>query len=467
MDRVEDMDRFDFDFFVIGAGSGGVRAARLAAEGGARVAVAEEDKVGGTCVLRGCVPKKLFVTASHYAEAFEDSAGFGWTNEGLRFDWPTLRDNVRDDVDWLSGIYIRNLNKAGVRIINSRAVLEDQHRVRLIDEDRTVTAKTILVATGGRPSHNISIPGIEHAITSNEMFSLDRLPKHLLIIGGGYIAVEFAGVFNGFGVETEVLYRGTDILRGFDIDIRKHVHAGMKGRGVKVTCGDTIVSIDKRGSGLVAMTHSGKRIETDHVLLAIGRRPNTENLGLDAAGVSVDDAGAIIVDEFLRTSVENIYAVGDVTNRVLLTPVAIREAAAVVDTVFGSKPTKIDYDDIPTAVFSQPEIGTVGLSEEEARLHCSAVDIYRASVKPLPNRIAGRDERVLMKLVVDGDSDRVLGCHIVGPHAGELAQLLGIAVKMRATKADFDATMAVHPTMSEEIVTIKEPVERYRSEAAQ
>lgn len=461
------MNQFDFDFFVIGAGSGGVRAARLAAEAGARAAVAEEDKVGGTCVLRGCVPKKLFVTASQFGEGFEDAVGFGWTHEGLNFDWPTLRDNVLNDVDWLSSIYIRNLNNAGVNVIHSRAVLKDRHHVYLVDEDRTVTAKTILIATGGRPSRELSIPGIEHAIISDDMFNLERLPQHLLIIGGGYIAVEFAGVFNGFGVKTDLLYRGSDILRGFDIDIRKHVHAGMKDRGVDVTCMDTIVSIDKTETGLLATTHTGRKIETDHVLLAIGRHPNTENLGLDTAGVRVDDAGAIIVDEYLRTNVDNIFAVGDVTNRFQLTPVAIREGAAVVSTVFEGKPTSIDYDDIPTAVFSQPEVGTVGLSEEEARLHFSAIDIYRTSVTPLPNRIAGRKERVLMKLVVDGESDRVLGCHIVGPHAGEMIQLLGIAIKMKATKADFDATIAVHPTMSEEIVTIKEPVERYRDEAAQ
>lgn len=461
------MDQFDFDLFVIGAGSGGVRAARLAAEGGARVAVAEEDKVGGTCVIRGCVPKKLFVTASHFAEAFEDSVGFGWTTEGLRFDWPTLRDNVKGDVDWLSGIYIRNLEKAGATIIRSRAVLEGRNTVRLVDEDRTVTAATILIATGGRPSCDILIPGIEYAVTSNEMFDLERLPEKLLIIGGGYIAVEFAGAFNGLGVDTTVLYRGSEILRGFDSDIGRTVHAGMQERGITVTCGDTLAKIEKTDKGFLATTTNGERIETDLVLLAIGRLPNTDNLGLEAAGVTVDDAGAIVVDEYLRTSVDNIFAVGDVTNRFLLTPVAIREGSAVVKTVFAGRPTKIDYDDIATAVFSQPEVGTVGMSQEEAMGIFPAVDIYRVNVKPLPNRIAGRDERMLIKLVVDAESDRVVGCHIVGPQAGEMTQLLGIAVKMRATKADFDATMAVHPTMAEEIVTISMAPERLRREAAE
>jgi glutathione reductase (NADPH) len=461
------MSDFDYDFFVIGAGSGGVRGARLAAEKGARVAIAEEGKVGGTCVLRGCVPKKLFVTASHFAEAVEDSVGFGWTTDGVRFDWPTLRDNVQDDVDWLSSIYIRNLEKAGVTIIRSRAVLEDRHSVRLLAEHRTVTAATILLATGGRPFRDMTVPGFEHAVTSDEMFHLDRLPERLLILGGGYIAVEFAGVFNGFGVDTTLLYRGEEILRGFDDDIRKAVRAGMEHRGVTIDCGDTIESIEKTGDLLTATTMHGARIDADLILSAIGRQPNTENLDLESAGVDVDGAGAILVDEFLRTSVENIYAVGDVTNRILLTPVAIREAAAVVNTAFGRKPTTVDYADIATAVFSQPEVGTVGLTEAAAKRLFPSVDIYRAHVKPLPNRVAGRDERMLVKLVVETASERVLGCHLVGPHAGEMAQLLGIAVKMGATKSDFDATVAVHPTMAEEIVTLSAPVERYRREAAE
>jgi glutathione reductase (NADPH) len=461
------MSTFDYDFFVIGAGSGGVRAARMAAEMGARVAIAEEDKVGGTCVLRGCVPKKLLVTASHFAESFEDSVGFGWTTEGVSFDWSTLRDNVQNDVEWLSGVYVKNLERAGATIIRSRAVLEDRHRVRLLAEHRTVTAATILLATGGRPFKDVTFPGFEHAVTSDEMFHLDRLPGRLLIVGGGYIAVEFAGMFNGLGVDTTLLYRGEEILRGFDDDIRKAVRVGMEHRGVTVECGDTIASVEKNGKGYVATTMRGQRIEADLILSAIGRQPNTENLDLEAAGVKVDAAGAIVVDELLRTSADNIYAVGDVTNRVLLTPVAIREGAAVVRTAFGGQPTKVDYVDIPTAVFSQPEVGTVGMSEASARRAYPAVDIYRANVKPLPNRVAGRDERMLVKLVVDAASDRVLGGHLVGPQAGEMAQLLGIAVKMGATKADFDATVAVHPTMAEEIVTLSAPVAQHRREAAE
>jgi len=461
------MSEYDYDFFVVGAGSGGVRAARLAAEQGARVAVAEEDKVGGTCVLRGCVPKKLFVTASHFAEAFEDSVGFGWSTEGVRFDWPTLRDNVQNDVDWLSSIYIRNLEKAGATILKSRAVLEDKHSLRLLGEDRTVTAEPILIATGGRPSRDLTVPGCEHAVTSDDMFHLERLPKRMLIVGGGYIAVEFAGVMNGLGVDTSLLYRGEEILRGFDEDIRKAVRAGMERRGVAVTCGDTIEAIEQDGDSFLATTKGGACIAADVILSAIGRQPNTENLGLAAAGVEVDGVGAIVVDQYFRTTAENIYAVGDVTNRVLLTPVAIREGAAVVNTVFRGKPTTVDYTDIPTAIFSQPEAGTVGMTEAAAKRLYPAVDIFSANVKPLPNRVAGRDERMLIKLVVDAATDRVVGCHLVGPHAGEMAQVLGIAVKMGATKAEFDATVAVHPTMAEEIVTLSSPSEQHRRAAAE
>lgn len=461
------MSKFDYDFFVIGAGSGGVRAARLAAQKGVRVAVAEENKVGGTCVMRGCVPKKLFVTASLFAEALEDSVGFGWSTAGVRFDWPTLRDNVQNDVNWLSTIYIRNLEKAGADIIHSRAVFEDRHSIRLLSEHRTVTAATILIATGGRPFKDLSVPGIENVVTSDDMFHLDRLPKRLLIIGGGYIAVEFAGVMNGLGVDTALLYRGEEILRGFDDDIRKAVRAGMERRGITVVCGDNAATIEKDGDRLVTTTIAGTRLETDLILSAIGRQPNTGHLDLELAGVEVDGAGAIIVDEFMRTSADNIYAVGDVTNRILLTPIAIREGAAVVDTVFNGRPTSVDYTDIPTAVFSQPEVGTVGLTEAAAKRIFPAVDIYRTTVKPLPNRVAGREEHALVKLIVDAASDRVVGCHLVGPHSGEMAQLLGITVKVGATKADFDATVAVHPTMAEEIVTLSSPTEQYRREAAE
>jgi glutathione reductase (NADPH) len=453
---------YDYDLFVIGAGSGGVRAARIAAELGARVAIAEEDQVGGTCVLRGCVPKKLFVHGSHFAEAAEDAVGFGWTIDGLRFDWPTLRDNVRADVEWLSGIYIRNLERSGAELIRSRAVLEDRHTVRLLADGRTVTAEYILIATGGWPTRGSDIPGLEHAVTSNEMFHLERLPKRLLVVGGGYIAVEFAGVFNGFGTETTVLYRGREILGRFDGDVRHAVHAGMEHRGVTIVCGDMITAIEKTGEGLVGVTMHGRRIEADTILLAMGRTPNTEGLGLDAAGVALGKKGEIVVDDYSRSSVDTIYAVGDVTDRKNLTPVAIREGHAVADNLFGGKSIRVDYDCIPTAVFSQPEAGTVGLTEEEAVARYPAVDIYRSTFKPLHSRVAGRDERMMVKLVVDADTDRVLGFHAVGHGAGEMAQLVGIAVRMRATKADFDATMAVHPTQSEEIVTMRKPVERHR-----
>lgn len=460
------MSGYDYDLFVIGAGSGGVRAARIAAELGARVAIAEEDKVGGTCVLRGCVPKKLLVHSSHFVEAVEDSVGFGWTVEGLRFDWPTLRDNVQADVNWLSGIYIRNLDRSGAKLIRSRAVIEDRHRIRLLAENRTVTTRYILVATGGWPVRGTAIPGLEHAVTSNEMFVLERLPKRLLVVGGGYIAVEFAGVFNGFGTETTVLYRGKEILSRFDGDIRHMVHAGMEKRGVKVICGDMITAIEKTETGFAGLTLNERRIEADTILLAMGRAPNTAGIGLEEAGVALGKLGEIVVDEFSRSSVDNIYAVGDVTDRKNLTPVAIREGHAVAENLFGGRSIKLDYDCIPTAVFSQPEAGTVGLTEEDAIARYPAVDIYRSTFKPLHHRVAGRDERMMVKLVVDADTDRVLGFHAVGHGAGEMAQLVGVAVKMKATKADFDATMAVHPTQSEEIVTMRIPAERHRRDPA-
>ncbi len=462
------MADYDYDLFVIGAGSGGVRAARLAAsEHGARVMIAEADRIGGTCVIRGCVPKKLFVHASHFAEAFEDAIGFGWTTEKVSFDWPTLRDNVAADVSWLSSMYVRNLEKAGVEIVASRAVLDDPHTVRLVGEDRTVTAKTILIATGGHPTVDTSVPGVEHTLVSDAMFGLETLPKRLLIIGGGYIACEFAGIVAGLGVQTTLLYRGDEILRHFDGDIRKTVHAGLERHGVDIVTGDVAVRFDKDGKGITTTTRCGATLVTDQVLCAIGRTPNSRGLGLEAIGVRISEDDAIMVDEMSKTSLDNIYAVGDVTNRVALTPVAIREGAAFVKTVFAGRPTKVDYDFIPTAVFTQPEVGTVGLSEEAAKEELVAVDIYRTTFKPLPNRVAGRDERMMIKLVVDGTTDRVVGCHFVGPSAAELVQAVAIAVKMGATKADFDATVALHPTIGEEIVTLGAPAERYRRAAAE
>ena len=458
---------FDYDLFVIGAGSAGVRAARRAAELGKRVAVAEADRVGGTCVLRGCVPKKLFVHAAHYAEAFEDSVGFGWRADGLHFDWPTLVTNVQGDVAWLSGVYIRNLEKAGAEIIHSRATLTDAHTIELVGENRSVTAATILIATGGEPRRDLGIPGNELAITSDEFFHLPRLPKRVVLVGGGYVAIEIASVFTALGSETTIVHRGGEILRGFDAEVRQALHAGMERRGVTILTGEEPAEIRKSGDGLAVVTRLGTEVMADTVLLAVGRNPNTRGLGLEAVGVKCDKAGAIVVDAYSQTSVDNIYAVGDVTNRLQFTPIAIREGAAFVQTVFGGEPTAVDYDNVPVAVFGTPEVGSVGYTEEAARAEFATLDIYRSNFKPLPNRVAGRDERMLIKLIVDGDSDRVLGCHIVGPNAGELVQMVAIAIRMGATKADFDATTALHPTLAEEIVTMGKPSERIRREAAE
>ncbi len=433
---------------------------------GARVGIAEDDKVGGTCVIRGCVPKKLFVHAAHFADELEDSIGFGWTTTGVKFDWPTLRDNVTADTDWLSGIYIRNLERSGAELIHSRAVLEDAHTVRLLGENRSVTARYILIATGSRPIVDRTIPGYEHAIVSDDVFHLERLPRRMVIVGGGYVALEFAAIFNAFAVETTVVHRGADILRGFDADIRKAVHAALQHRGVEVACGDTIARIERGEAGLRATTHRGREFEADQVLFAIGRVSNTVGLGLENAGVATGADGRVEVDRFSRSSVENIYAVGDVTNRVQLTPVAIREGEAVADTLFGGRPTAVDHANIPTAVFTEPEVGTVGLTEEAAKAAHDAVDIYKANFKPLHHRVAGRDERMLLKLVVDGNTDRVLGFHGVGVGTAEMAQLVAVALKMGATKADFDSTIALHPTQSEELVTMRSPVERYRAPVA-
>jgi glutathione reductase (NADPH) len=421
-------------------------------------------------VLRGCVPKKLFVNAARYADAFEDSVGFGWRVDNLSFDWPTLADNVEADVTWLSGIYIRNLEKAGAEIVHGHARLKDAHTVA-VDGDRELTAAWILIATGGHPRRDMgegaSVPGLSHAITSNEFFHLPRLPKRVLIVGGGYVAVEIASIFAGLAVEVTLLHRSADILRGFDVEMRRALRAGLEARGVGFRTGDQLAAIEKTGTGLTATTRAGVVFKVDEVLLAVGRDPNTSGLGLEALGVKLDAAGAIAVDSYSRSSVANIYAIGDVTNRLQFTPVAIREGAAFVETVFGNNPTAVDYENVPVAVFGTPELGSVGLTEEAARRLYPALDIYRSVFKPLQNRVAGRDERMTIKLIVDGDTDRVLGCHIVGPNAGELVQLVAIAVRLRATKADFDATMALHPTLAEEIVTMGVPAERVRREAAE
>jgi glutathione reductase (NADPH) len=454
------MSATEVDLFVIGAGSGGVRAARIAAGYGAKVAIAEEYRVGGTCVIRGCVPKKLLVYASRFSHEFEDAAGFGWTVPDTTFDWRTLIANKDREIDRLEVAYRRNLEKAGVTIFNDRAVIEDAHTVSIPNTGAHFRAGHILIATGGAPFPGASIPGIEHAISSNEAFHLPSLPRRVLVQGGGYIAVEFACIFAGLGSEVTVVYRGENVLRGFDDDIRTHLRAEMERRGITFHCSRVVSRIEKGAHGYAVSLDDANGqaigVETDLVMFAIGRRPNTANLGLERVGVATSPVGAVIVDEFSRTNVPNIYAVGDVTNRVNLTPVAIREGHAFADTVFGNKPTRVDHADVPTAVFSEPELGVIGLTETQAVEKFDRVFVYQTSFRPMKATLSGRDTRVLMKLVVDGATDRVVGCHIAGPDAGELIQAIGIAVKMKATKADFDATLAVHPTMAEELVTMRE-----------
>ena len=450
------MTHFDYDLFVIGAGSGGVRAARIAASHGAKVAIAEEYRFGGTCVIRGCVPKKLLVYASRFRDEFEDAAGFGWTVGEQRFDWATLIANKDAEIARLEGIYKRNLDRAGVTIFESRAVLEGPHIVRLVKLHKTVRAKTILVATGGWPNVDPELEGCEHAITSNEAFHLKTLPKRVIVAGGGYIAVEFAGIFAGLGAETTLIYRGPKILRGFDEDVRDSLMEELPRRGIRIVTEKVFTRIEKTASGLAVQVTGGEMLEADEVMFAIGRTPNTTGLGLDAAGVELTRTGAIKVDAHSRTNVESIYAVGDVTDRVPLTPVAIREGHAFADSMYGGKPWTTDYEMIPTAVFSTPEVGTVGMTEAEARVAHPEIDIYKARFRPMKGTISGREERMLMKLIVEAKGGRVLGCHIVGPDAGEMVQMAAIAMRMGATKADFDRTMALHPSAAEELVTMRE-----------
>ena len=460
------MAAFDVDLFVIGGGSGGVRAARIAASHGAAVMIAEEYRMGGTCVIRGCVPKKLFVMGSHVHQEIEDAAGFGWTIPTPTFDWPTLIKNKDKEIARLEAAYTTNVEKSGAQIVKTRAVIEDPHTLRLAD-GKTVKARYILIATGGAPNHGADIPGIEHVISSNEAFHLKALPKRIVIQGGGYIALEFAGIFAGFGSDVTVIYRGDNILRGFDEDVRTHVRAEMEKQGITILTGCTVTKIDKHGNDYTSHLSNGSSLASDQVMFAIGRHPNVANLGLKNAGVAINPHnGGIAVDGWSKTSVPNIYAIGDVTHRVNLTPVAIREGHAFADTVFGKRPVQVDHDTIPTAVFSQPEVGTVGLTEAEARARVSHVDVYKATFRPIKATMSGRDTRVLMKLLVDGLTDRVLGCHIVGDSAAEIIQAVAIAVKMKATKADFDATIALHPTAAEELVTMRTPTARHVREAA-
>jgi len=460
------MAGYDYDLFVIGGGSGGVRAARVTAALGKKVAIAEEYRFGGTCVIRGCVPKKLFVYASQFHEHFEDAAGYGWNVGETTFEWRRLIANKDREIARLEGLYQSGVEKNGGETFKSRAVLVDEHTIRIESEDRLVTADQILIATGGRPNPHKGLPGHELCIFSNEAFDLAELPRSIVIAGGGYIAVEFANIFHGLGVETHLVYRGKEILSRFDMDLRRLLHESMAKKGIEIHTETHFERIEKRADGrLDAHLMGGKVLTADQVMLAIGRIPNTENLGLEAAGVATGKLGEIIVDDFSRTSVKNIWAVGDVTNRVQLTPVAIHEAMCFVETAFKGNKTAPDHDCIPTAVFSQPEIGTVGLSEDEAARRFTRLDVYRALFRPMRNTLSGRDERMLMKIVVDGDTNLVLGCHILGPDAGEMAQLLGISLKAGLTKDDFDRTMAVHPTAAEELVTMYAPSYRVKDGA--
>ncbi|MEZ5921457.1 MAG: glutathione-disulfide reductase [Parvularculaceae bacterium] len=450
------MSTYDYDLFTIGAGSGGVRASRLAATYGARVAVAEEYRVGGTCVIRGCVPKKLFVYGSEFGHAFEEAKGYGWNGAKPQFNWETLRDNKDAEIDRLNGLYIRNLKNAGVDIFESRAVLKDAHTVHLVNEGRDVTADKILIATGGAPWVDKSVEGFDLGITSNEAFHLEKFPKHVVIGGGGYIAIEFAFIFRGLGADVCLVYRGEDVLRYFDRDISVAVHREMQRAGIRVITNAVFKKFEDLGGGERRVhLDTGVHIDCDLIFWAVGRKPATEGLGLEKAGVETTRGGAVAVDEWSKTNVENIWAVGDVTDRVQLTPVAIREGAAFAETEFNSTPVKVDYDMIPKAVFSQPPVGSVGYSEGDARKKFGAVDIYKTDFRPMKNTLSGSESRTLMKLVVEQKTDRVLGVHIVGEGAGEMAQCLAIAVKAGLKKKDFDDTIALHPTSAEELVLMR------------
>ncbi|WP_421999873.1 glutathione-disulfide reductase [Reyranella sp.] len=457
---------FDYDLFVIGAGSGGVRASRIAAAHGARVGICEDFRVGGTCVIRGCVPKKLLVYGSKFAHEFEDAAPFGWTVPTPTHSWETLRDNVAKEVDRLNGVYIRLLESAGVKLHLGRGRLMDRHTIAIGEE--TVTAEKILVATGGHPV-SPDVPGKEWAISSNEAFHLAELPKRIALVGGGFIAVEFAGIFNGLGCEVDIVLRRDRVLRGFDEECRTAVNEGLRSSGIRLRTETEIVRIEASGgkAPFQVSTQLGGMFETDLVMYATGRAPNTAGIGLEKVGVQLDKAGAIAVDEWSRTTVPNIWAVGDVTDRINLTPVALMEGHCFADTEFGNRPRKPDHRDVPSAVFSQPELATVGLTEEEARMRLGEVRIFASAFRPMKATISGREQRTFMKLVVEAATDRVVGVHMVGDDAAELIQGLAVAVKAGATKAQFDATVGIHPTAGEEFVTMRtaraEPAPRARA----
>jgi glutathione reductase (NADPH) len=447
---------FDYDLFVIGGGSGGVRAARIASgEWGAKVALAEESRMGGTCVIRGCVPKKLMVFASGYRQKMADAADYGWNVEAGGFDWTLFRDRLHRELDRLEGAYRNTLTKAGVEIVDQRATIADPHTVRLAD-GREVTAKHILVATGGHPTRPES-EGAELGITSNEVFHLDALPKKLLVVGGGYIACEFACIFNGFGTKVTQYVRGAQILRGFDEEARGLLAESMRDKGIDIHQGSTILEMQRQDSGIWVKAATGHEEVFDQVLFATGRAPNTRGLGLEEAGVKIGRRGQVVVDDYSQTSVPSIFAVGDVTDRVNLTPVAIREGHAFADTVFGGRKTPMDHDLVASAVFTQPELGSIGMTEEQAMEGDRTIEVYCASFRPMQSAFIEKSERVLFKLVVDKQTRRVLGCHIVADGAGELIQMVAIAIRMGATKEDFDRTVAVHPTISEELVTMRKP----------
>ncbi|OQP88320.1 glutathione-disulfide reductase [Rhizobium rhizosphaerae] len=458
------MPSYDYDLFVIGGGSGGVRSARLAASLGKKVAIAEEFRFGGTCVIRGCVPKKLYVYASQFSKDFEDAAGFGWSVGEIGFDWGKLVAAKEAEITRLEGLYQKGLTNAGAELIASRAELTGPNSIRLLADGRTVTAERIVIAVGGRPTPHRDLPGHELCITSNEVFDLPSLPRSVLIEGGGYIAVEFANILQGLGVAVTLIYRGREILSRFDQDMRQGLHREMEAKGIRILCGDVITAVSRGEGGLLKVeTRENGTLQVEQVLEAIGRVPHTQGLGLEAAGVRTDEKGAIIVDAFSRTSAPGIYALGDVTNRVQLTPVAIHEAMCFIETEYKGNPTSPDHDLIATAVFSQPEIGTVGLTEEEAGQRFEEVEVYRAEFRPMRATLSGRSEKMIMKLLVNAADNKVVGAHVLGHAAGEMAQLLGISLKAGVTKADFDRTMAVHPTAAEELVTMYSPSYRLKN----
>jgi glutathione reductase (NADPH) len=445
---------YDYDLFVIGAGSGGTRASRIAASLGARVAVAEHHRAGGTCVIRGCVPKKLLVYASHFREDFEDAHGYGWTVGESSFSWRTLIANKDQEIARLERVYENLLEKAGAKLLRGTARIVGTNAVEL--DGRRITARYILVATGGWP-FKPAIPGVEHAITSNEVFELAALPKRVLVVGGGYIAVEFAGIFRGLGAEVTLSYRGERVLRGFDDDVRAHVQEEMAKKGVRFLLRSVVAGIERGADGtLTVKLVEGEPLRVDAVMYATGRLPSTRDLGLQEVGVELGENGEVIVDRFSASTVASIYAVGDVTDRIALTPVAIKEGHAVAVTLFGDQPTPVDHLDVPSAVFSQPPVGTVGMTEAEAKEHFHSLEIYKSTFRPLKHTLSGRDERTMMKLIVDAASQRVVGVHVVGADAPEIVQGVGIAVKAGLTKAQFDATVGIHPTAAEELVTMRD-----------